>query len=75
MLEALFFLFAFGGLWFWGLLAFASLLLILCLERDNGAIATVVFVGTLAAMVCLGNAGWLTWVFQNPLYFGLGASG
>jgi len=75
MLEALFILFAFGGLWFWGLFALASLLLIVCLENDKGVAATTVFVGTLAAVLFLGNAGWLTWVFQNPLYFGLGVLG
>ena len=75
MLEALFVLFAFGGFWFWGLLGFASLLLILCLEKDSGFVTTVVFMITLAVMLCLGNAGWLTWVFQNPLHFGLGVLG
>jgi len=75
MLEALFVLFAFGGFWFWGLFGLASLLLILALEKDSGFVTTAVFVVTLAVMVCLGNAGWLTWVFQNPLYFGLGVLG
>jgi hypothetical protein len=75
MLEVLFFLFAFGGFWFWGLFGVASLSLILCLERDNEIGATGVFIVTLAALLCLGNASWLTWVFQNPLYFGLGVAG
>lgn len=75
MLEALFVLFAFGGLWFWSLLGLASLLLIVCLEKDSGFVTTVVFAVTLAVLLCLGNANWLTWVFQNPLYFGLGVLG
>lgn len=75
MLEAMLILFAFGGFWFWSLFGLASLLLIVCLEKDNGSVATVVFVGTLAAVLFLGNSGWLTWVFQNPLYFGMGVLG
>ncbi len=75
MLEALLILLAFGGFWFWGLFGLASLLLILCLEEDNGVAATAVFVVALTAMLFLGNTSWLTWVFQNPLYFGLGVLG
>ena len=75
MLEAMLILFVFGGVWFWGLLGLASLLLITALERDKGSAATVVFVGTLAALLFMGNSSWLTWVFQNPLYFGLGVLG
>jgi hypothetical protein len=75
MWEALLILFAFGGFWFWSLLGLASLLLIVCLEKDSGFVTTVVFAVTLAVMLLLGNAGWLTWVFQNPLYFGLGVLG
>ncbi len=75
MLEAMLILFVFGGIWFWGLIGLASLLLILALEEDSGITATVVFVVTLAATLFLGNISWLTWVFQNPLYFGLGVLG
>jgi len=75
MWEALLILFAFGGLWFWSLIGFASLLIIVCLEKDRGMVATGVFAVTLAAAMCLGNASWLTWVFQNPFYFGLGVLG
>jgi hypothetical protein len=71
MFTALFSLFVFGGLWFWGLLAVTSIILVRCLEKDNAIGATVVFLGTLAAVVFLGNTSWLTWIMENPLAIGL----
>jgi hypothetical protein len=60
-------LFVFGSFWFWGLLAVTSLLLIYALECESGAGATSIVVGTLIALLVLGNAGWLGWIVANPL--------
>lgn len=64
-------LFVFGGLWFWGLLVVASIILISCLEKENEGGATFVFLGTLAAIVFLGNTSWLSYIIENPLSIGL----
>ena len=64
-------LFLFGTLWFWGLLALASLCIIWALEDDNVGGATVAFLVTLAAVFFLGNSSWLTWIMGNPLRIGL----
>jgi len=71
MITAFLALFVFGGLWFWGLLALASIALITNLERDNEKGATIVFLGTLAAVVFLGNTSWLTYIIENPFSIGL----
>jgi len=64
-------LFLFGSLWFWGLLAVTSIILISCLEKDNEGGATIVFLATLAAVVFFGNNSWLTFIFENPFSIGL----
>jgi len=71
MITALLSLFVFGGLWFWGLLAVASIVLISCLEKENEGGATFVFLATLATVVFLGNTSWLTYIIENPLSIGL----
>jgi hypothetical protein len=71
MITALLSLFVFGSLWFWGLLAVASIILISCLEKGEEGGATFVFLATLAAVVFLGNTGWLTYIIANPLSIGL----
>lgn len=64
-------LFLFGTFWFWGLLAVASVILVLCLERGNESVATAVFLSTLAAVLFLGNSSWLSYIIENPLSIGL----
>lgn len=76
MIETLLTLFVFGSLGFWGLLALASLLIILALDDNQGTCATIIFVLAAVAFLICGNAGEVaSKVTQHPYWTFFGAVG
>jgi len=65
-LETVLALFAIGTLWFWLLLIGSSVAIVAFLENEKAWAATVTFVLTVAAIIGLGNLGFLGWVLDNP---------
>jgi len=67
MLETALGLFALGTIWFWLLFVGSSIAIIAFLENEKAWASTVTFALTVAAMVGLGNMGFLGWVLGHPL--------
>jgi len=67
MLETALGLFALGTVWFWLLFVGSSIAIIAFLENEKAWASTVTFVLTVAAMIGLGNMGFLGWVLGHPL--------
>ena len=68
-------IFLVGSLWFWLLLAVETIVLVVLLEWDQGAIATLTFVATLLVLQFLGDVNLFGYVIEHPLTVALGAAG
>jgi hypothetical protein len=68
-------IFLVGSLWFWLLLAVQTIVLVVLLEWDQGAIATLTFVATLLLLQFLGDVNLFGYVIEHPLTVALGALG
>lgn len=74
-MTALLTLLAFGGAWFWLVVILASILIVAFLENDNAGNATILAIGSILALVFLGNTGIFSWVAAHPLllmFYGVG---
>lgn len=66
-MAALLTLLAFGGAWFWLVVILASILIVAFLENDNAGNATILAIGSILALIFLGNTGIFSWVAAHPL--------
>jgi hypothetical protein len=64
-----------GSLWFWLLLIGEAILVLLLLEWEQGAIATLTFLATLLLLQFLGDVDIYGYVVQHPLTVVLGIAG
>jgi hypothetical protein len=64
-----------GSLWFWLLLAAETILLLVLLEWDQGALATLTFLATLLLLQFLGDVNIYGYVIEHPWTVALGAAG
>jgi hypothetical protein len=67
--------FVVGSLWFWLLLLGETIALIVLLEWDQGAIATLTLIATLGLLQFLGDVNLFGYVIEHPLTIALGAVG
>ncbi len=67
--------FVVGSLWFWLLLAAETIILLVLLEWDQGAIATLTLVATLLVLQFLGDVNVYGYVSHHPWTVVLGALG
>jgi hypothetical protein len=73
-------LFVVGTFWFYALIVLSSVAIIAFLENEKAWGATVTLIGTIAAMIFLGNTGFFPWLVSHPwhivggllLYFVIG---
>lgn len=68
-------LFVVGSLWFWLLLVVEAIVLIVLLEWDQGAIATLTLVATLLGLQLLGDVNLFGYAIDQPWTVLLGAVG
>jgi len=55
------------GAWgFWALIALSAIFMSELMDNDKPIVATLVAIGTLAALAVLGNFSPLPWIAQNP---------
>jgi hypothetical protein len=66
-MAALLTLLAIGGSWFWIFVILASMSIIASLENNRRVIATFLAIGSILALVFLGNTGIFSWVAAHPL--------
>lgn len=66
-MAALLTLLAFGGAWFWLVVILASILIVAFLENDNAGNATILAIGSILALIFLGNTEIFSWVAVHPL--------
>jgi hypothetical protein len=67
-------IFVMGSAWFWLLLLGETILLVLLLEYDQGAIATLAFVATLLLLQFLGDVDIFGYGIRHPWTVALGAA-
>jgi len=60
-------LLVFGGFWFWAVLAVVSILIIAFLENEKAAGATLLSIGTILALIFMGNNGVFAWIGAHPI--------
>jgi hypothetical protein len=64
-----------GSLWFWLLLAAATVLVLVLLEWEQGGLATLTFLATLLLLQFLGDLNIYGYVIDHPLTVALGVVG
>jgi hypothetical protein len=68
-------IFLVGGVWFWLLLLAETILLVVLLEWDQGALATLTLLATLLLVQVLGDVNVYGYIIQHPLTMVLGGVG
>jgi len=65
-LETAITLFAFGTIWFWALIAAASILILISIENEKGLLATFALVAAAVAFYVWGDRDVFGWVKAHP---------
>jgi len=66
-MAALLTLLAFGSIWFWLVIVIASIVIVAYLENEKASAATAMAIGSVLALIFLGNTGIFTWVAAHPI--------